>query len=43
MARYFFHLHECGTLTPDTEGRDFANLAAALEAALTDARSIMAA
>jgi hypothetical protein len=41
MARYFFHLHECGTITPDPEGRDFASLEAARDAAVEDARAIM--
>ncbi|MFC3580744.1 DUF6894 family protein [Sphingomonas hylomeconis] len=41
MARYFFHLHERGTITVDEEGRVFATLAAAYAAAIRDARAIM--
>lgn len=41
MARYYFHLHECGAVTPDLEGREFATLAAAHAAAIVDARAIM--
>ncbi|MEG3086355.1 DUF6894 family protein [Sphingomonas sp. PB4P5] len=41
MARYFFILHECGTVTPDPDGRDFASLEAAHAAAVQDARAIM--
>ena len=41
MTRYFFNLHECGIVTPDPEGREFASLQAAHEAAVEDARAIM--
>ncbi|MEN2784872.1 DUF6894 family protein [Sphingomonas qilianensis] len=41
MARYYFNLHECGTVTSDPEGREFASLAAARDAAKEDARAIM--
>ena len=41
MARFYFNLHECGTFTPDPEGRVFASLEAAHQAAVEDARAIM--
>ena len=41
--RYFFHLHECGKLIPDDEGRELPGAAAARDAALREARTIMAA
>lgn len=41
MAHYFFDLHECGTATLDPEGRDFASLDEARDAAIVDARAIM--
>ena len=41
MAHFYFDLHECSTVTPDPEGRDFATLDAARTAAITDARAIM--
>lgn len=43
MKRFFFHLHECGDLTLDNEGREFPDMAAALIAATADARGLMAA
>ncbi len=43
MARYFFHLYECGTLVADEEGRECPDLNAARSQALTEAREIMSA
>ncbi|MDB5677095.1 hypothetical protein [Sphingomonas bacterium] len=43
MAHYFFHLHECGTVTRDEEGKDMPDLAAARHHAETAARHIMCA
>ena len=40
--RYFFHLHECGTITRDHDGQEFGDLAAVREAAIRTARGIMA-
>ena len=42
MALYFFHLHECGTVTRDSEGRELADMAQARAAGLIEARSVMA-
>ena len=42
MARYFFHLHECGTITRDAEGQELPDDAAVREEALRLARNIMA-
>ena len=42
MRRYFFHLHECGTVTQDLEGQEFESIEAARVAALQTARGIMA-
>lgn len=42
MKRYFFHLHECGTLIADEEGRELAGMDVARREALAAARSIMA-
>ena len=41
--RYFFNLHECGTITRDHDGQEFDDLAAVREAAIRTARGIMAA
>lgn len=41
MPLFYFHLHECGSVTLDDEGREFPDLAAAEEVATRDARSIM--
>jgi hypothetical protein len=41
MTRYFFHLHECGTDTPDGEGKELPDLAAARDHAEAAARGIM--
>jgi hypothetical protein len=43
LARFFLHLHNCGTLIPDDEGRDFPNLEAAVERAKYEARELLAA
>lgn len=43
MARYFFDLHECGTVTADDEGREWPDLAAARAEALRTAREMMCA
>lgn len=43
VARFFFHLHDCGNFTPDEEGRDFEDLDAAVEAAIIEARDLLAA
>ncbi len=42
MARYFFNLYECGTLTPDVEGEEFDDLDTVRETAIRLARGIMA-
>ncbi|RZI58897.1 MAG: hypothetical protein EOP94_02995 [Zymomonas sp.] len=41
MAHFYFDLHECSSVTPDPDGRDFASLDVAREAAIRDARAIM--
>lgn len=41
MAHFYFDLHECGAPTMDPEGRDFATLDEARDAAIADARAIM--
>ena len=43
MDRYFFHLHECGTVVPDEDGVEYASRAEARSAATSAARDIMAA
>lgn len=43
MQRFYFHLHECGTVTEDEEGRLLADLAAARVVALAEARQVMSA
>lgn len=43
MGHYFFHLHECGTVTRDDEGQDMPDLAAARHHAEEAARAIMCA
>lgn len=42
MANFFLHLHQCGIVYPDEEGRSFANLEAARRTALVNARELMA-
>lgn len=41
MPRYFFHLHECGTLLEDEEGVELPDLTAARRAAVKNARDVM--
>lgn len=43
MARYFFHLHECGTVTVDEEGTLLADAEVARAKAIEHARAIMSA
>jgi hypothetical protein len=43
MPRFFLHLHECGTLVPDEEGREFPSLEAAVERATLEARELLSA
>jgi hypothetical protein len=41
MARYFFHLHECGTVVRDEEGQELPSRLNLRDAALREARSVM--
>lgn len=41
MQRFYFHLHECGTVTEDEEGRLLADLATARAVAVEEARQVM--
>ena len=41
MARYFFDLHECGTVLADHDGMEADHLAAARDIALAAARDVM--
>ena len=41
MARYFLHLHECGTVLKDLEGQECASLEAVRRVAVDNARDIM--
>lgn len=43
VTRYFFNLHECGTVLDDEEGRELPNLAAARDRAILEARELMSA
>jgi hypothetical protein len=43
LARFFFHLHDCGKFTPDEEGRELADMDAAVAVALHEARGLLAA
>ncbi len=43
MTLYFFHLHECGLLTSDKEGREMPVAADLHAAAVREARAIMCA
>ena len=43
MKRYYFDLHECGTVTRDEQGQLFAGVEGARHAALEAARDMMAA
>jgi hypothetical protein len=42
VTLYFLHLHYCGTLVPDEEGREFSSMAAAVEQAQEEARGLLA-
>jgi hypothetical protein len=41
MARYYFHLHECGTVIPDEEGLDKPDMESVRWEALRAARELM--
>jgi len=43
MARYYFHLHECGEVTPDEEGLECSSLDAVRREAVSAARAVMCA
>ncbi len=43
MPRYFFHLHECGTVIRDEEGCDLNGFDAVRREAIRAARALMAA
>lgn len=43
MARYYFHLHECGRIIHDDEGSELPTLDAARDRAVREARAIMSA
>ena len=43
MPRYFFNLHECGHVTSDSEGAELADVPAARDRAVREARSIICA
>lgn len=43
MTRFYFNLHECGHCTPDDEGVLLADVSAAREKAVAEARAIMSA
>jgi hypothetical protein len=43
MPRYFFNLHECGTLVRDDEGREVRDDAQLRQLAVREARQLMAA
>jgi antirestriction protein ArdC len=43
MARYFFNLHECGTVSDDPEGMERADLDHVRQEALRAAREVMCA
>lgn len=43
MHRFYFHLHECGELTVDEEGRALPSFEHAFKEAVAAARSVMAA
>lgn len=43
MARFYFNLHECGTVTPDEEGAVFSDTGLLRERAVQEARAIMSA
>jgi hypothetical protein len=43
MARYFFHLHACGTVIVDEEGTELTDLEAVRVVATSAARDVMSA
>jgi hypothetical protein len=43
MARYLFHLHECGTVLDDEEGSELTDIEAARAHAVQAARDVMCA
>ena len=43
MARYFFHLHESGSVTPDEEGSELPGMAEVRRFGLRAVRGLMAA
>jgi hypothetical protein len=42
MPRFFFHLHDCGRLVSDEEGREFPSIEAAVARAQIEARELLA-
>jgi hypothetical protein len=41
MDRYYLHLHECGTVLEDLEGRECASLQEVTDLAIENARDVM--
>lgn len=41
MPRYFFHLHDAGTVLPDLEGHELPSLSAAIAETLREARGLI--
>ena len=41
MPRFYFHLHECGTIIDDPEGSELADVDAARDKAVAEARQVM--
>lgn len=41
MTRYFFDLHQCGSITSDEEGRELTGMAQARDTAVAAARDVM--
>ncbi len=42
MTKYYFHVHECGTVTKDPQGKMLIDLASAFQVAIRKAWSTMA-
>jgi hypothetical protein len=42
MTLYYFHLHACGTVTEDRDGRSLVDLASACQVAIREAWATMA-
>ena len=42
MTRFFFHVHQCGSITEDAEGQALIDLASAFQVAIRKAWSTMA-